>query len=445
MRGWRHFFCAIAIGGTGFAARAQEPPINAPAVFPIDLPAAMRLAKGQSLDIRIARQKLAEARAIRETALFQFLPTLAPGITYRRHDNLIQDVAGNVVSVHKDSYAPGFTFTAQVEIGDAIYRELAARQNLEASARGLEVQQQDSVLEAITGFFDLAKAEAAIASAEAAQKISRNYSEQIGQAVSAGVVFKGEELRVRVQTDRAELAVRQAVEQRATASARLVQILHLTQPIQLVAAGELAPLNLVGAPPALDALVQEALSARPEIRQSKALVAAAEAAKKGATIGPLVPTVGAQAYLGGLGGGRSGGPDTFGESEDVSFFLSWRIGPGGLFDKGRIHSSTARWEIEKLSATKLRDRITREVVEALARFQSLTDQIRLLEQTVGVAVRAQQLAAQRKDFAVGTVLEDIQTQQELARARTDYFATVAEFNKAQYTLLKVVGRLGQSN
>ena len=42
---------------------------------------------------------------------------------------------------------------------------------------------------------------------------------------------------------------------------------------------------------------------------------------------------------------------------------------------------------------------------------------------------------------VGAVLEDIQAQQELTRARSDYLSAVAEFNKAQYGLAKAVGGL----
>jgi outer membrane protein TolC len=51
------------------------------------------------------------------------------------------------------------------------------------------------------------------------------------------------------------------------------------------------------------------------------------------------------------------------------------------------------------------------------------------------------LTRERKQFGVGAVLEDIQAQQELTRARSDYLSAIAEFNKAQYGLSKAVGRL----
>src|SRR2546430_16556978 len=48
------------------------------------------------------------------------------------------------------------------------------------------------------------------------------------------------------------------------------------------------------------------------------------------------------------------------------------------------------------------------------------------------------LTRERKRFGVGAVLEDLQAQQELARARSDHLSAVADFNKAQYGLSKAV-------
>jgi hypothetical protein len=40
---------------------------------------------------------------------------------------------------------------------------------------------------------------------------------------------------------------------------------------------------------------------------------------------------------------------------------------------------------------------------------------------------------------VGVVLEDIQAQQELLRARTDYVVIVTQLNQQQYGLMRSVG------
>src|SRR4051812_47240801 len=45
----------------------------------IDLPTSLKLAGAQSLDIQIAREKLAEAKANYESAIWQFFPWIEPG------------------------------------------------------------------------------------------------------------------------------------------------------------------------------------------------------------------------------------------------------------------------------------------------------------------------------------------------------------------------------
>lgn len=406
----------------------------------IDLATALRLAGAQNLDVQIAREKLAETKANHEGAVTQFFPWLAPGITYRRHDNLLQDVAGRILEVHKDSYVPGVALGAQVDIGDALYRSLATKQLVQAANHALESERQAATLAAAQGYFDLALAQASLSVAREAVRIATNYEAQIQHAVGAGIAFKGDQLRAQVQAERNQLAVRQAAEQQRVAAARLAQTLHLDPVVELIPAdADLAPIPLIQTNKALDSLVQEALVARPELRQSQSLVAAAQDARKGALYGPLIPTLGAQAFGGGLGGGLKGGPSSFGEQEDYAVALGWRIGPGGLFDFSRKRAAESRLAGAKLTEDKVRQEIVRQVVEAFTRVQSLSDQIQTARQGLAAAEEGLRLAQERKEFAVGIVLETIQAEQDLTRARNDYLKVVAEFNKGQYALSRAVG------
>src|SRR2546425_7915261 len=126
MNGKRSFLCsAVALAFVAMAS-LQVVPVDAessrsPKVLTINLPTALRLAGARNIDIQLAREKLAEAYAAEESAMERFFPWLAPGVTYRRHDNLIQNTEGLIEEVHKQSYAPGGTVAAQTEIGDAIF------------------------------------------------------------------------------------------------------------------------------------------------------------------------------------------------------------------------------------------------------------------------------------------------------------------------------------
>jgi outer membrane protein TolC len=407
----------------------------------IDLTTVLRLANAQNLDIQIARERLNEAKANRDSATWGFFPWLSPGAGFRRHEGRIQAVEGRVFDADKQSYNVGGTITAQVDLGDAVYKRLAAKQLFKAAGQDLRTQQQEAAATAAQNYFELAKAKGLIGVQREALKVSRDYQKQIHEAVGAGVAFKGDELRVQTLTERTQISLRQALEQHRIVAARLARTLHLDPSVDLTTEeSELVPLVLIDQNLALDRLVQQALAARPELKQSDALIAAAQEANNAAVYEPMIPSVGAQVFAGGLGGGPGGSTGNFGSSEDYYLGVSWKIGPGGLFDFTRRGATKARLENTKLSREKLKDQIVAQIVESHARVHSLWDQIEATKQNLATADETLRLSRQRKELGVGIVLEDIQSQQELTRARADYLTAVADFNTAQYALGLALGR-----
>jgi len=440
-------FLTLLASGPHLGLFAAETPQGAtapaPDTFPIDLPTALRLAGAQNLDVQIARERLKEAIANRQSAVEQFIPWLAPGVVYHRRDGVAQAVPSGIISdAHYQSYSPGAAVGAQVMLGDAIYNSLAARRLVKASEQGLQAQHQDAVLSAATGYFDLAQARALVDVAKEALATSREYQQQLHEAVNAGVAFKGDELRVQSQSEQYEVKLRQALEQQRVAAANLAQVLHLDSRVELVPQqAELVPLTLFATNVSVNLLVDQALDSRPELKQNEAFVSAARAGEKGAVYGPWIPAVGAQVFAGGLGGGPDGGPSHFAAEGDYTVGLSWRIGPGGLLDSGRIKASRSRVASAEFEVSKLKDAITSQVVATVVRMQSLGAQIELTQRNLGTAAETLRLTRERKQYGVGVVLEDIQAQQDLTRARVDYITALADFNRAQYRLAKAVGNL----
>ena len=165
------------------------------------------------------------------------------------------------------------------------------------------------------------------------------------------------------------------------------------------------------------------------------------AARKGTTVGPLIPTLGAQAYSGGLGGGIDSNTGNFDDTQDYFVGLSWRIGPGGLFDRSRTRAASAREQAARFESEKARQEVERQVVEAQTRIESLGDQLAMAQRALTAAERVLRLCRERKEFGAGVVLETVQAEQELTRARLDYLKTIAEFNVVQYRLLRATGGL----
>lgn len=430
----------LAAGGGASAAPLGATDEGPTAEGRIDLATVLRLAGAQNLDIQISQQRLEEARARHRSAVQEFFPWLSPGFVYRRHDGLTQATEGDIVDVHKHSYSPGIVLAAQADVGAALFRSRETSKLVTAAEGSLEAQRSDTVLTAVEGYFDLLRAQAAVDVAKDSVRIARDYEQQLQRAVEVGLALRGDALRVRTQAERAELALRQALVARRVVAARLAETLRLDAAAPLVAEDkELVPLSVVDAGSSVESLVQTALDARPEMRAAQARLAASQDAKDGAVVGPLIPSVGALAFLGGLGGGKTDAPGEFGGSRDYAVTVGWRIGPGGLFDSGRVQAARARLEAARLEAERTRRRVVREVVEAWTRVGSLADQVATAGQGLSAAEEALRLSQERKEFGIAAVLEHILAEQDLTRARNDYVAVVAEYDQAQYGLVRAIG------
>jgi outer membrane protein TolC len=427
---------AIVVAHT---ARAQATTVAAPYV--IDLATALRLADAQSLDVQIARERLKEAQAVHTSAREQFLPWIAPGISYHRRDGVAQaSPSGIIGSAHFDTYSPGASLTAQLALGDAIYNSLATKQLVTASDEGVEAQRQDAALRAAEGYFELVKAKALVEVVTAALASSTEYQRQLHEAVQVGVAFRGDELRVQAQSEHYQIALRQAVAQQRLAAIELAKVLHLEANVDLVPRdAELVPLVLFDTTASAAGLVERAMRSRPELKQAEARLAASHASQRAAMRGPLIPTISAQAFGGTLGGGPDSGRARVGSMTDFTVGVSWRIGPGGLFDFGRVNANKAQLAVAELGASQLKDAIAAEVLTSLTRIRALADQIALAEKTLSTTTEALRLTRDRRQFGVGIVLEDIQAQQAVTQARGEYVTAIAEFDKAQYRLRRAVG------
>ena len=94
-----------------------------------------------------------------------------------------------------------------------------------------------------------------------------------------------------------------------------------------------------------------------------------------------------------------------------------------------------------MSGEQLRDEVTRQIVEAATRTDSMADQLVTTIRAIAAAEESFCSRSSGRSFGGGIVLETIQGEPELTRARLDYLKSIAEFDKAQYALLKAVGRL----
>ena len=427
-----------------FAAekRAVSAKVAMPAVqiHSVNLAAVMRLAGAQNLDIRLATERLAVAWAQHEAANMQFFPYLTPGFAYRRHEGNIQTVDGQIIDADKESLGLGVAVTLQLDLGEAYYRSLTTKKLASAATHAVEVQRQESIWQAVSAYLELIRAKASVGVASESARIAEDYARQVKQAVDAGIAFKGDAFRATAQVERNLIVRSQARGQQRIAAARLAQILHLDAKVELVPVDEPVMLSFGDARRGLDSLIASAIESRPEMAMSADQLEAAIKNSAAARWAPLVPTVKADYYGGDLGGGTyAQGLRSFNTTQEYGIGLTWRVGPGGLFDPSRPHLADARQRGTAVEQEKLREEIARQVVEAHTLVHSLEEQLVHVRAALDAAGKTLQLARERRAFAVGEVLESILAEQELSRARLDYLTIVTEHNRAQFLLRRAIG------
>lgn len=408
----------------------------------IDLPTALRLAGANNLDLALTREALVQATAQNDAATLGFLPSLTGGLGYYKHDGAVQDVSGNVIDATKQLHTAVGGLQTQINLGDAIFQKLAASRLQVAAGYSVDAGRNVTLYAAAAGYLDLVGAMAFAKVAEEAVRISGDYEDQVNRAVTIGLANKSDALRVSVQTQGYQIALRQSREAIASASAHLANILHLDPATQFAPTDAVVPqLALVPLEAKLEALVSEAQDRRPELKASAASIEAADYQKTQSVYGPLIPSVGAQALFGDISGGRLGAPSNSGGTQVYGIMFNWKIGPGGLFDYSRMDYAQSKLNQSKLTDAKLRDDIGRQVVQTFAAVHSAYDQLQLNRKNVDLAQQSLQLSQSRRDFGVAAILEVIQAQKDLSQARAAYVKALTSYAEGQYALATAVGRI----
>ncbi|MFM2171023.1 MAG: hypothetical protein RI957_1252 [Verrucomicrobiota bacterium] len=406
----------------------------------INLATALRLAGANHLDIEAARVSLQTARAQHADTRRKFFPWLSVGTSYHRTAGNLQDIPGNVTEESKNNYQAGIGVAAELRVGEAIYRNLSAKQRAKAAEYQVDAARNQSVAQVTQAYFRLLRAQACLQVSQQSRVLAGDYETQLAAAVKAGVAFESDQLRAQVQTFRHDLMIRKGQEDVETASATLCEMLRLPNGLKLRGdTGELTPLSDVSPDASLASLITTALNRRPELRSREAMLAAATTDAEGTRKAPYYPDLTVRGFFGGFGGGFNSSTGNFDDTADGVIGLGWRVGPGGLFDSQRSVTANSIADQERILVEKTRQRITREVLESVAAVRSLRDRRAIAEKLLASAEKAYALTRERGQQGIGGVLETLRSEEDLSFARLAYFDLITESNIAQTQLRYAIG------
>jgi outer membrane protein TolC len=433
--------------------------------LPINLPTALQLANVRPLDIALASERIRVAAAQLERAQVLWLPTVYLGVDYFRHDGQIQDVAGNVFGTSKSNFQLGAGPFAVFAITDAIFAPLAERQALQAREAGLQVARNDSLLAVAEAYFNVQQARGELAGAVDAARRSEEVLRRTRDLAAGGegILAEVDVIRARTEFARRDQALDTTRERWRVASADLVRVLRL-DPTALVEPLEAPHLRvtLVGLDKPVDDLIPVALTSRPELAAQQALVQATLVRLRQERLRPLIPSVllrGASTNVTGtLAGGYFGGGlndklSNFGAHSDFDIQVLWELQNMGFGNKALVDQRRAENQLSVLDLFRLQDRVAAEVAQAYAQAQSAASRLGKAENGLKDAVESANKnlegLGQTKTVGAKAILLVIRPQevvaaiQALAQSYNDYFAAVADYNRAQFRLYRALGQPAQ--
>ena len=453
-------FCNFLLGPLATAQTPAPPPrpadtpptaaaagADSPVSF-IDLATALRLVNASNPTIALARERVREAEARLQQAEVLWLPTLQTGPAYYRHDGQIQNSHGDVFTTSKSSFFEGGGAVMRFDTANALFAPLIARRLTNAAAAAVQAVTYDVQLDVALTYLELMRVYGALA-------VNANILGRAAEMLRFAriVSAKGVELeksRGNVPRAEAEVALRRQeridLEGQADAvSARLAQLLLLPPAVDLRPVDvSIVPITLVPLTAPFDDLVATGLMNRPELAESRALVAASLERWRQSRLGPLFPKLEVGYDSGIFGGGTNSTLHNFNGRGDGVAGAFWQLDNLGFGDVYRARERRAQYNQASFHVVEVQAQVAAEVVtaakQARARLRSLNDAQNAVLQAREAYRRlwgAARLQTEKRQF---DTLESLIAEQTLAQARALYLTAVIDYNKAQFRLYWAMGQ-----
>ncbi len=421
---------------------------------PIDLASVLQVTAGQNPQVGFAQQRIQEAYAQLQLAEVLWVPSLRAGVNYNKHDGVIQDVAGNMVTNSRSSVYTGFGAQAigagspavpglvmNFHLRDAIFQPRIAEQALGARQQASRTATNDTLLETALRYMDLleaiqvlAVAQESLENAEQLSKLTKSFADS-GQGLQADADRALTELSVR------QIEVRRAGENVRVSSVRLARLLsQRDQSLTLVPQEPaLVPIDLVVPSSQLSELIATGLTNRPELAESRYLVGEAVERLRRERHAPLLPSVLLGLSYGGNGGSPNSTISNFGDRVDVDAVAYWEVRNLGFGERYARDGSRSQLEQARWRQTQVMDQVASDVAESHAQVEARRSQIKLAEAGITAAQDSYRRNSERIRDGQGLPIETLQSIQALDQARRQYVRAVADYNRAQFQLQRALG------
>ena len=393
---------------------AAPAPETAPAPLPINLATAFKLSAARPLDVQIATQQVTAAATIYDRARVLWLSNVSLGVDYPAKTGLQQVAAtGAAEKSNRNAFVVGSGSNAMLALSDAIYTPLAARRE----PRPRQTL-NDPALATADAYFALQQARGDLAGALATEARAEELLRETTEPT--------EEPKARTELGCWKQAISAARERERLAGVELARVLGLV-PSTVVEPAEpsFLPITVIDPSVALDELVPIALTTRPELAENQALVRSVLARLKQDKLGPLVPSHAVRSVP--ANASESDSAEHFAiDAERLREFTALGFG-----DKAQTNERRDQLEGATIDLFRTQDRIATEVATAFAHVRTAAQRLNAAEPALREALERAQKNTRPQETTSAI--------QALAQANTEFFAAVADYNRAQFRLYCALG------
>ncbi len=421
--------------------------------LPVTLASVLELMDQENPTVNLARARVVEAYAQLDQARALWLPSIRGGVNYNKHDGRLQDSVGTNLEVSRSALYMGLGANAvgagspavpgvyaNFHLTDAIFQPRIATQLAAAREAGAQVTSNDFLLQTSVAYLDLLRAEQERAIATEIRGLAKQLADVTEAYSRTGQGPESDFDRAKTELALRENEVIRADEAVAVASARLAQILSIGPETTLIPQEPaVVPIDLVSLDLPAQSLVAQGLTARPEVRESEALVGEAVQRLERERHAPLIPSVLLGVSYGGFGAGTGGQINRFGDRLDADAVAYWELRNLGYGEAAARRTARSRIDQARLREVAVLDQVAREVVEAHTQALSRRRQIEVAQGAVKVARDSYERNLSRIKNAQGLPLEALQSIQALSQAQREYVRAIIEYDQAQFHLFRAIG------
>jgi outer membrane protein TolC len=425
--------------------------------LPINLATALRLSDARPLIVAAAQAGVWVAEGQLSRAKVLWVPTLMFGGDYIRHDGGGPDFNKGILTAPSVNYFyGGGSLIEYVNLTDAIFEPLAARQVLNSRQWDIQAAKNDALLQTADAYFRVHQSRGMYAGAL--------YAVTRGRELVDRVTRLSKDLVPAVEVDRARNMLAD-LEQQATSaregwrvrSADLTQVLRL-DPRAVVVPLEPDHLQVTLIDPArpLDELIPVGLTNRPELASQQALVQAVIARLRREKMRPFLPSIlingfqtpNEEIQAGIFGIGPNSSLNQWAGRVDLSYQAIWQLEGMGVGNLARIKEQRGEQSLSIVELFRVQDSVAADVTRAQARLQSAAARVTQADRALRSAINAFNGSYEglQQTTRFGDVLvlvnrpqEVVYALQQMKAAFDAYFSTVAEYNRGQFEVFRALG------